>query len=88
MKHRQFISMMPFTASISGRILKLNMAMPMTCRISKRHTKNCCEEVGVSTFLKKHIRTERKNVRNSGKVNANTIAHNQATLSVSSICAS
>lgn len=42
----------------------------------------------MSTFLKKHIRTERKKVRSSGNVNANTMAHNQAIRSVSSIWAS
>lgn len=87
-KQRQFVSMMPFTASRLGSIEKLSIANPMTCRISKKEIQNCCDKSGMSTFLKKQIRTERKNVKNSGKQNAKTIAHSQAIRSVSSIWAS
>ena len=86
-KHRQLVSMMPFTASRLGRILKVKIANPITWSTSKSEMKNCCETVGVSTFLKKQMRNARRNVISSGKANAKTMAHSQAILSVSSIWA-
>lgn len=81
----QLATITPSTAPILGSTSKAISESPTTCISSKKHIHNCSFSVGMSTFLKKQMRTARKNAKSSGKAKAKIIAQVHAIRSSSII---
>lgn len=83
MKHIQLVSIAPWIASISGKMINIRIDNPITCRDSIRVQNRKLPVDGILYDLKKHILIDLIKAPISGTANTNTIAHIQAIRSSS-----